>query len=145
VPYLKDPETIALRLADAIQGRTRWVFVTDLPAGHARMADLAAALALRWLALGLNPDTLLDYGVFEFVNVPTLHRATVSVLTIPKSAVDVDEVNVFLAQVAPGQQTDGERDLLLLTEDTPRARETLGVLLQAIADGDLLPGDPTGN
>jgi hypothetical protein len=131
MPYLKDVS----RLREAIEGRTRWVFVTNLADGHREISGLAFELAARWAVLGINPDGLMDYGLIEFFNRPTGHRDTISVLTVPKSALGVDEVNAFLGRLSRPQQTDGSQDLIGLCPDTERGREAVTIFLLALHEG----------
>jgi hypothetical protein len=144
MPRLKDSTSMA-RVRDAIRARTRWVFVTELGDGHRQLASLAVNLALRWELLGLCPDALLDYGLIDFCNGPTGHRGVISILTVPKSALSVDEVNSFLGCLSPRQQTDGSEDLFGLCLDTDAGREMLTLFLQAVHKGKFRVWTPQEN
>jgi hypothetical protein len=144
MPRLKDG-TSMVRVRDAIRKRTRWVFVATVAEGHRKLAELAVALALRWEVLGLCVDSLLDFGAIDFLNAPTGHRGVISILTVPKSALSVDEVNSFLGRMPPHQQTDGSEDLFGLCLDTAAGREMLTLFFQAVHKGEFRVWTPQDN
>jgi hypothetical protein len=134
---LKDSEMLGRQIRAALQGKNRWVFVTNHPDGHLHMAQIAVALSARWLLLGIDPDKILDFGDCDFFNIPTGHRLRLSFLTVPKSALSVDELNEYMSLVIPGTPTtDGSQDLIIMCEKGDmRAVEGIQMFLFSMDSG----------
>ncbi len=128
MPHLTDARAMQGHLRESLNSRTRWVFLTDCEEGHRRISTLALGLTARWLVLGLKSEKLLGYGVCEWMNPPTRHRATISFLTVPKSALAVDEVLAFVGQ---DQDPSADQDILLLTGGGDKGIEMMTLFASA--------------
>jgi hypothetical protein len=110
MPHLIDGRDLKSHLADAVNGGRHWVFVTDHEEGHL----LFVGLARIWIRRGVA-ESQLHYGQCDFLNRATGHRAHLSFLTVPKTAVPLAEVNSFLN--APVAAEEGVADILHLLTD----------------------------
>jgi hypothetical protein len=81
MPHLADPHAQLAHLRDAVNGKDRWVLVTNLDAGHLLQLVLGAGLIVSGVA-----DADLGYGILRCLDKPTGRQTTVSFLTVPKKA-----------------------------------------------------------
>jgi hypothetical protein len=135
------------RLGEAVRGRKRWVFISVAGGNrkHKSLGWLILHLTFRWLPLGINPEALCDFGDFDFANLFQNLRASVAFVTVPKSALGLEDLNELLGKFDPPQRTDGEQDLFLFCGDIPEATRTVESLVDAIHDDDWLPMDTQRN
>ncbi len=140
--YTRLPE----QLREEIAGGGRWVLLAVSERGHLGLVGLAAGLLGKWALLGVNGEPLLSYGLVDFLNLPTLHRATFSILTVPKVACSVEELNEWLAGVGAGVVTEG-KDLITLSEAREGSREweTVVAFIASVEKGAGQVGWPEDN
>src|SRR5262245_66575018 len=81
MPHLADPHAQLAHLRKAIEGKARWVLVTNLESGHLLQMILASGLIVTG-----SPDAELGYGVFRCLDGATQRQTAVSFLTVPKKA-----------------------------------------------------------
>jgi hypothetical protein len=127
--HLTDGREVARHLHEALGGRACWVFLTDNAEGHLHLCTLAAAL----LALGAGEG--MKFGTTDFVNAPTLHRGTVSFLTVPKEVLPPAEVAAWLTGLGLEHEGPaGGKDVVMLAASRDRS-ELLAVFALAMHRG----------
>ncbi len=126
MPALTTAAAVQTHIRDALASRGRWVFLTDTPHGHAAFVALAGYLAHN----GVRPDKLF-FSAFELNHAPTAARATVSLLTCPKSASPALIARALAHAGMPGRRPPPVAGLVTVSDDAPR----LAGYLQEICDG----------
>jgi hypothetical protein len=141
MPELTDADSFVQHLREAIKSKTRWVFVADNEASHLHMVALAFALYLRWEKVGVDAKSLLHYGCCEFAATDTFQRGALSLLTIPRSAFDADDVNDFFAMTSwdPANPTGGNWDVIVLCDKDPVRLEGVVAFLRGVVKGKAYP------
>lgn len=143
MPSFQTAEEIASHLRQVMRDRSAWVFVVDGPEGHRRIAALALALYARWGEE--KAARRLRYGCCSFLNGPTRHEATLSILTITKAHLPGSWVDMFLQEAGVGPERGG-RDLILMPENgDARPDGVIPLFLMAVHDGYAHPDTSPNN
>jgi hypothetical protein len=136
-------QEVLAHLRRVIGDRSCWVFVTDGPEGHRRLAALALALYAQW-GEG-RAARRLRYGTCYFQNAPTRHEALLSVLTVPKQHLPGRWVDVFLREAGLSPRR-GDRDLILIPENGDTSLDgVISVFLAAVHEGAAHPDTSQDN
>jgi hypothetical protein len=102
------------------------------------VARLGTVLEARWAALGMEPEALIDFGDAGVVVAATGRRVRVRVLTVPKSALGVEELNDLLARLDPEPgaplRADGGRDVFCYCADEG-ARQAIAEFVGTLKGG----------
>jgi hypothetical protein len=112
MPRLYDAAAMMRALNAAVNDRQHWIFLTDVPAGHAMLQGLVLGLIL---AEGADPT----YGTFRFACPRDGWHLALSVALIPKQVLGVARINEFLKFIREDvPETDGSQDVFPLLDGT---------------------------
>lgn len=111
---------LATRIRAAIKGKASWVFIADSADGHAAIASLALAAAIRG-----TPAGDLPFGCFDTIDAANGRRATFSVLAVPKSILPAVDLARFLAAIGAPADITTDHDIIALASDPRFAAKVL--------------------
>lgn len=119
MPELTTGDAIRAHARAVWAAGTHWVILADDgEMGTAFLAGLHIGLALR----GVPPDAVA-VARFEFFNLPTRHRGTVSLLTVPKTHLPRAALGAAMRGAGYGVGPDADQDSVMV--GAPGSRELL--------------------
>jgi hypothetical protein len=114
------------------------VFLSDNPDAHRHMVRLAAALDLCRVGG-------MAYGLVDWFNAPTGHRATTRFLTVPHQVLPPAAVDLWMELAerggAPSETGPGGKDIIALSARP----EALMAFVTAVREGKCHPANPENN
>lgn len=133
---LTSHDTIAAHLRRCLAGGDRWCFLTDCQPGRTILGGLAAVVLLE----GTDPEDVVT-AAFDFLVIPTRHTVSVTLLSVPKSALSAADIRDLLAAVGLSVPPRDGQDVFLLGNDPAY----LAGVLELLTKGKCYPAGQAAN